>query len=174
MNKNISSLVVPSMLGPKVIYTRPLLWEVLEEVSYITDRIVIWSSIKKSIIELMAGFLFMGLRPLFEILGQDGCTKIETSPRKFLTGFNSSQEIFLKVLVVRLFSNPCGSAAFSPENTLLIDDSLEKCIYNENGNATFLKNWTRINNHDNFLIESLMRGSAIYTYIVCLGTYENK
>ncbi len=45
---------------------------------------------------------------------------------------------------------------FDKDNTLLIDDSPEKSVCNENGNAIFLDSWTRHVEHDDFLMEVLL------------------
>ena len=41
------------------------------------------------------------------------------------------------------------------ENTILIDDSPQKGVLNENGNGLFLKSWTRHQRRDKVLLESL-------------------
>ncbi len=90
------SSTVPTLIGPKGVYTRPRLREFLAAISDITSHVVIWSSMKRSTVEAVAAFLFQDFRKPFEILGQDSCTKIETSPSNFLTCLNSSKKFFLK------------------------------------------------------------------------------
>lgn len=158
VRENIFSSTVPTVIGPKGVFTRPGLREFLAEVSDVVDRVVIWSSMKRSTVELIASFLFTDIRAPFDILGQDSCTRIQTSPygiRRFLTGIGNSKDIFLKVLAERLFSNPTGSILFTEDNTLLVDDSPEKSVCNHNGNAIFLETWTRQQRHDEFLMGSL-------------------
>jgi hypothetical protein len=72
----------------------------------------------------------------FDILGQDSYRKIETSRDKYLTMIGGSKEIFLKNLSEALF---VGSTLLDQENTILIDDSPEKCVCNDRGNCLFLK-----------------------------------
>lgn len=155
VSSHIFSASVPTRIGPKCVYTRPRLQEFLAELFDIADHVLIWSSMRKNTVEQIVEFLFTGFRTPFDVLGQDSCTKVQTSPRTFLTGLNSSKEIFLKVLRERLFSNPCGSTTFTSDNTLLIDDSPEKSVCNESGNVLFLNTWTRMHTRDNFLMESL-------------------
>ena len=61
--------------------------------------------------------------------------------------------IFLKVLLEQLFHE---ILPFTKENTLLIDDSREKSICNESGNAIFLKPWTHEDQSDNVLLGRLL------------------
>ena len=88
----------------------------------------------------------------FEILGQDSCKKIEISHKKYLKVIGGSREIFLKNLFKALF---IGSIHFDGENTILIDDSLEKCICNDSGNSLFLEIWTPMAIADDFLLRTL-------------------
>ncbi len=152
---NEFSSTVPTLIGPKGVYVRPRLREFLAAISDIAAHVIIWSSMKRSTVEAIAGFLFKDLTPPFDILGQDSCTKIETTPNNFLTGLNSSKEIFLKVLSERLFWSASKSMSIDRDNTLLIDDSPEKSVCNENGNAIFLDPWTRHVENDDFLMEGL-------------------
>ena len=61
--------------------------------------------------------------------------------------------IFMKVLSEQLFHE---SSPFTKENTLLIDDSWEKSVCNERGNAIFLKPWTHEDENDNVLLGRLL------------------
>ena len=61
--------------------------------------------------------------------------------------------IFMKVLSEQLFHE---SSPFMKENTLLIDDSREKSVCNESGNAIFLKPWTHEDQNDNVLLGRLL------------------
>ena len=62
--------------------------------------------------------------------------KIENSRGKYLKVIGGSKEIFLKKLSEVLF---IGSTHLDKENTILIDDSLKKCVCNDSGNCLFLK-----------------------------------
>ena len=127
----------PTIIGPKAVFARQNVGEFLRQVSSIADRVLVWTSRLKWNAEPIAGHLFRGSRQPYDILSQDQCTKIELSPGKF---FNLGQKIlYMKVLSQTLFTNPSGGTSFSPDNTLLIDDSPHKSICNENGNAIFLR-----------------------------------
>ena len=65
----------------------------------------------------------------------------------------SQASIFMKVLLEQLFHE---SSPFTKENTLLIDDSREKSVCNEFGNAIFLKPWTHEDQNDNVLLGRLL------------------
>jgi len=55
---------------------------------------------------------------------------------------NPKKPLFLKKLANQLFSIPSGSTSFDVDNTLLIDDSSEKNMCNDPGNAIFLRTWS--------------------------------
>ena len=61
--------------------------------------------------------------------------------------------ILMKVLSKQLFHE---SSPFTKENTLLIDDSREKSVCNESGNAIFLKPWMHEDQNDNVLLGRLL------------------
>jgi hypothetical protein len=63
-----------------------------------------------------------------------------------------SKEIFLKVLSEKLF---IGSTWMDSQNTILIDDSPEKCVCNDSGNCLFLETWNPLDAFDDFLLCSL-------------------
>jgi hypothetical protein len=86
------------------------------------------------------------------LTSQDSCRKIETSRGKYLIVIGGSKEIFLKNLFEALF---VGSSLLDEENTILIDDSPEKCVCNDQGNCLFLKIWTPLDSTDDFLIRTL-------------------
>jgi hypothetical protein len=142
-NMNFFSSSVPTIVGPKGVYTRPSLSEFLAIVKEVTARIVVWSSMKRSTIEGVVKFFFNGLPQPFETLGQESCGKIEISRIQYLKGLTGSKEIFLKTLSETVFSLGSEIALFDSNNTILIDDSLEKNVCNETGNAIFIKSWTR-------------------------------
>jgi hypothetical protein len=92
------SSTVPTIVGPKVVFTRPGLLEFLTEISKFAARIFIWSSMKRSTVDKIVDYLFRGLPLPFDILRQDSCQKIETSRGKYTTVIGGSKEIFLKNL----------------------------------------------------------------------------
>jgi hypothetical protein len=129
--QGIHSSMVPMIVGPKVVFTRPGLLEFLTEIRKFATRIFIWSSMKRSTVDKIVDYLFHGSPLPFDILGQDSCRKIETSRDKYLTVIGGSKEIFLKNLSEALF---VGSTFLDEENTILIDDSPKKCVCNDQGN----------------------------------------
>ena len=110
----------------------------------------------KKNVESLTEFLFQCSKPPFHILGQEHCQKIETSWGKFLHHPKDMYKfIYQKVLADHLFPHRTDGTSFSKDNTLLIDDSLEKSVCNECGSAIFLKPWEHKLRGDNFLIGSL-------------------
>lgn len=155
VHDNVFCHWVPTIVAAKAVYVRPYVREFLRVVNDITEKTVIWSSMMKSNSEHVAQFLFAGGRWPYDVLSQEQCSKIETSHRRFLRYPHSDKNVFLKVLEEQFFSNPNGCTSFTRDNTLLIDDSPEKSLCNENGNAIFLDSWTREHHGDNFLVETL-------------------
>ena len=110
---------------------------------------------KTSTIELIVCYLFHGLPPPFGILEQSHCTNIEIRDGQFVLSFNENKLIFLKILSQQLFGTAADSSPFNNENTILIDDSLEKSVCNESGNAIFLGSWSRHHVENDFLLGTL-------------------
>jgi hypothetical protein len=127
-SQGIHSSTVPTIVGPKVVFTRLGLLEFFTTISKFAACIYIWSSMKRSTIDKIVGYLFHSLPLPFDILGQDICRKIETSRGKYLTVINGSKEIFLKNLSEALF---VGNTLLDQENIILIDDSPKKCVCND-------------------------------------------
>ena len=154
---NIFSDECPTIAGAKAVYIRPSLREFLAEILHIANCVLVWSSMLKKNAEPISEFLSQNSKPPFDILGQEQCAKIETSRGKFLHHPTDSRKlIYLKVLADQLFSHSSDGASFSKENTLLIDDSPEKSVCNEIGNAIFLQPWEHRLRGDKFLMESLV------------------
>ena len=63
--------------------------------------------------------------------------------------------IFLKIMLQKLFRASTTFLPFTNDNTILIDDSLEKSVYNENSKAIFLESlsWNELDN--NYLLDTL-------------------
>jgi hypothetical protein len=123
VKQGIHSTTVPTIVGLKAV-----------------SRALVCMSflLQLSTVEKIVQYLFRGLPLSFDILGEDSCRRIETSRGKYLTVIGGSKEIFLKVLLEKLF---IGSKRMDSENTILIDDSPEKCVCNDNGNCLFLDTW---------------------------------
>jgi hypothetical protein len=88
----------------------------------------------------------------FDILGQDSCRRIETFRGKYLIVIGGSKEINLKVLSEKLF---IGSTCMDSQNTILIDESPEKCVCNDSGNCLFLESWNPLDAFDDFFLCTL-------------------
>ena len=154
-DSHVFSSSIPTLVGPKHVYSRPRLADFLAVVAEVADRVLVWSSMRRSTVELIAGFLFEGIKQPFEIMGQEFCTKVEISRGRYLTDLSGTKEIFFKDLSKRVFSNSSGGVSFDKDNTLLVDDSPEKSVCNENGNAIFLQSWSRSQRGDDVLMGSL-------------------
>lgn len=154
LEDHVLSHKYPTIIGPKAVFARRNVGEFLRQVSLITDKVLVWTSMMKRNAEPIAGHLFRGCREPFDILSQDQCTMIEISPRKFFQ--HRQKALLMKVLSDTLFTNPSGGTSFSPDNTLLIDDSQHKSICNENGNAIFLRTWSPQDEGDDFLMGELL------------------
>ena len=146
---------IPTLVGPKGVYCRPLMLEFLKCVGDFAARIVVWSSMKRITISSIANYLFHGLPPPFAILGQDHYQTIDVEEGKCVLRGNDRKLIFLKIMTNQLFNSPAESWLFTNDNTLLIDDSPEKSVCNESGNAIFLESWSRQRLDFNFLMDTL-------------------
>jgi hypothetical protein len=134
VQQGIHLSTVPTIVGPKAVFTRPGLHEFLIAISKFTAKVIVWSSMKKSTIEEIVPYLFRGLPQPFKVLGQDSCRKIEIFQGKYLKVIGGSKKIFLKNLSEALF---IGSTQLDEENTILIDDNPEKCVCNDRVNCLF-------------------------------------
>ena len=153
---NIFSNDIPTVVGAKAVYVRLHVRDFLDDLCQVTNRIVAWSSIYKKTVEHVAGFLFQNYRAPFDILGQDNCRKVEVLEGQVLTiAGNKDKPLFLKVLGDHLFLDPNDRTSFSKDNSLLIDDSPQKSVLNEDGNAIFLQTWDRSRQGDKFLMDTL-------------------
>ena len=83
------------------------------------------------------------------------CTNIKIGDGQFVFSFNENKLIFLKILLHQLFSTATASSPFSNENTILIDESPEKSVYNETRNAIFIESWSRHHMENDFLLDTL-------------------
>jgi hypothetical protein len=152
VQQRIHSSTVPTIVGPKVVFTWPGLHEFLTTISKFAIRVIIWSSMKRSTIEEIVHYFFRGLPQPFEVLGQYSCRKIEIYRGKYLKVIGGSKEIFLKNLSKASF---VGSTQLHKENTIIIDDGPEKCVCNDRGNCLFLETWSPLGVADDFLVRTL-------------------
>jgi hypothetical protein len=138
----VHSASVPTCVGPKAVYVRPRLKEFLEKLSEFAD-ITVWSLMMQSTTkQVVVDYLFHGNVYPVVVYGQESCESIQVKKRVDLKYPKSKKSIFLKTLNTRFFlDNGCR---YTNDNTILIDDSPEKSILNDIGNAIFLKSWTHI------------------------------
>jgi hypothetical protein len=128
-------------VGNKMVFVRPGLkefWTMLAESAFVC----VWSSMKLENTRLVCDFLFEGLHKPALILGQNDCITVEGANRKVFMK-SGDCELFLKVLkhkfwVRRAVLQNCPYE-YEPNsyNTMLIDDSPEKSIFNPPDNAIF-------------------------------------
>ena len=116
---------------------------------------MVWSSIKRTTVELIARFLFHDLPSPFAILGQNECLKIKIGDGQFVFSFNENKLVFLKIMPQQLFRAFATFLPFTTDNTILIDDSQEKSVCNESGNAIFLESWSWNEPESNYLLDTL-------------------
>jgi len=96
----------------------------------------------KQNVEPIARYLFNYCRAPYDIVGQEQCITIETSLGKF---FHYGYKVhYMKFFFDTLFSNEIYGDVFAAHNTLLIDDSPNKSICNDDGGAIFLDTWTHM------------------------------
>ena len=138
-DQHVYSLQIPTLVGPKGVYCHPRVREFLRFISGFAAWVVVWSSMKRSTVELIARFLFHDLPSPFAILGQNECVNIDIGDGQFVFNFNENKLIFLKIMPQQLFKDSATLSPFTNDNTILIDDSSEKSVYNESGNVIFLE-----------------------------------
>ena len=66
--QGIHSSMVPLIVGPRIVFTRPSLFEFLIEIRKFVARIFIWSSMKRSLVDKTVDYLFCNLPLPFDIL----------------------------------------------------------------------------------------------------------
>jgi hypothetical protein len=69
----IHSSMVPTIIGPKFVFTRPGLFKFLTAISKFVARVFIWSLMKKSTVKEIVDYLFCNLPLPFDILRQNNC-----------------------------------------------------------------------------------------------------
>ena len=91
------------------------------------------------------------------VLDMESSDKTTAGRSKFIRGkylkvIGGSKEIFLKNLSEALF---IGTIHMDEENTIIINDSSEKCVCNDRRNCLFLETWTPLDVDDDFLVRIL-------------------
>ena len=145
---------VPTIVGPKAVFARQDVGEFLRQVFDIADRVLVWTTMLKHNAEPVAKHLFCRYDLPFRIMGQEFCKKIELKDGYFLK--YGLKMHCLKVLSEALFNDPTLGTSFTADNMLLIDESPEKSVCNENGNAIFLDTWNHRIRRDNVLLGVLL------------------
>lgn len=103
--------------------------------------------------------LFMGNEMPFLVLAQDSCTKLKcrdaSGKISYYKEAGTSKELFLKDLST-LFKGSRGN--FTPENTIVVDDSPNKHILNNPENVILPDSWVNTGNgpKDTFLLDTLL------------------
>ena len=134
----VHSATVPTCVGPKAVYVRPGVAAFVKRVSGFAD-ITIWSSMVQSTANEVVDYLFdKNVKPV-AVYGQESCDTIQVNNGEELKYPKSDKSIFLKTMRSRLFQGE--ASRYKENNTVLIDDSPEKSILNNTGNAVFLKSW---------------------------------
>jgi hypothetical protein len=101
--------------------------------------ITVWSSMMQSTTSEVVKYLFHKNVQLVAVYGYESCDTIQVKEGEELKYPKSDKSIFLKTMSAHLF---LGEASrYNKNNTILIDDSPEKSILNDVGNAVFLKSW---------------------------------
>ena len=98
-DQHVYSSWIPTLVGPKDVYYRPRVREFLRFISGFAARVVVWSSMERSTVELIARFFFHDLPSPFAILGENKCTNIEIGDSQFVFSFNENKLIFLKIML---------------------------------------------------------------------------
>jgi hypothetical protein len=134
----VHSATIPTCVGPKTIYVHPGITAFVRRVSRFAD-ITVWSSMMQSTASQVVDYLFhRNVKPV-AVYGQESCDTIQVNNGEELKYPNSDKSIFLKTMSSHLF--PGDASRYKENNTILIDDSPEKSILNNIGNAVFLKSW---------------------------------
>ncbi len=63
--------VNPIIFGPKGIFVQQNLHKFLHDVSQVVNRVIVWSFMMKSTMEMVTDFLFTENKAPFDVLGQD-------------------------------------------------------------------------------------------------------
>jgi len=155
LDQHIYFARIPTLIGRKCVYCRPRLHEFLDRIFDLVAHIVVWNSMRRETVELIADFLFHDLPPPYAIFGHNHCQTINNGAGQTLYSRNRDKPMFLKIMSQHLFSSSKRASSFNVDNTLLIDDSLEKDVCNDNGSVLFLNSWSRDRIDCNFLMDML-------------------
>jgi hypothetical protein len=109
--------------------------------------------------EQICRYLFRGLPPPENILGQEHCDRVKVLHNRtitFLKVKGTKKDLFLKTLRKSLFESFGGR--YTKDNTIIVDDSPMKHLLNEPENVILLDAWSyqEDGRKDIYLIESLL------------------
>ena len=125
---------VPALVRPKVVLPRlgyKMLWERMSKMFHVC----IWSSMKKSTVNLVVEYLFAGLPAPAIVLGQEDCTSFKDMWGNDVRNPLKPQSVlFLKSLQSKFWWPPIsfasGSITSTISNTILVDDCPYKSACN--------------------------------------------
>lgn len=169
INLSVHSPKFATIVGPKAVYVRPGFSDFISFVNEFAN-ILVWSSMKNSTAMDVVKYLFTGLPMPSVVLSQEDCERIQTSRRTYLKYPDGDKPIFLKTFSSTLFG---AGSIYNVNNTILIDDSPEKSICNETGNAVFLKSWIEKDDKDDYLMSVLAPWLSNLVKVVANGNLRN-
>ncbi len=141
-SKDLHSATIPAAIGPKAVFVRPGCAKFLRDLAQFA-HITIWSSMMKNTTEQICKYLFRGLPPPENILGQEHCDRIKVLQNRtitFLKVKGTRKDLFLKTLEKSLFHSFGGR--YTKGNTIIVDDSPMKHLLNEPENVILLDAWS--------------------------------
>lgn len=141
---SVHSATLPTEVGPKLVRVRPGCSDFLTKLSSFAT-ITIWSSMMASTTSKICEYLF---RPSatypIRVLGQEDCDRVPLSRINnrivYMKEPGTQKDIFLKTLSKHLFSRLGGE--YTPDNTIVIDDSPIKHMLNMPENVLLLRTWS--------------------------------
>ena len=172
-DQHVYSLQIPTLVDLKGVYYHLRVREFLRFISGFVARVVVWSSMRRSTVELIARFLFHDLPSPYAILDQNECTNIEIGDGEFIFSFNKNKLIFLKIMLQQLFRVSAAFSPFTNDNTILIDDFPKKSVCNESGNAIFLESWFWNEPESNYLLDTLAPWLSHLNSNACPDSYRS-
>lgn len=141
----VHSATLPTEVGKKLVRVRPGCSDFLSRLSAFAT-ITIWSSMMTSTTREICDYLFGPIKPIapLRILGQEDCDRVPVRKGGGRTFFmkepGTQKDIFLKTLTDHLFNRYNGQ--YTEANTLFIDDSPIKHMFNLPHNVLLLPSWS--------------------------------
>ena len=125
---------LPALVGPKVVLPR-LGYKVFWSRMSTMFHVCIWSSMKKSTIDLVVEYLFVGLPKPALVLGQEDCTSFKDMwGNVVMNPLKPTTPLFLKSLVNKFWWPPIsfdyGRITAPTSNTIIVDDCPYKSVCN--------------------------------------------